>query len=311
VRRWLPAAVLAAAVPLLAACGAGTGIRDEGALASPQSRNALVPSQPVGVYFPRYGALVQVTRRIRAGDSFAQAALVALMTGPNADEFGRGFVTALPTDARVVNVTSDPDTGDVRVDLAGSFDGDAQLAADPAGFRVRRRQMQLEQIVYTLAGFPTIRAVSVYYNGVRAGLPDISGGPLDTDPLTTASFQTLAGPADSSDSCETGQRLPPRPALRLGVQPSTGFVTGRFLRISGSTTAKTGTLIVELVQDTQQIRPTQLFNKRNVPCQTFTGRLEIPFGVSGSATVRAFVQEREQAKPKSQVDVPVTIVPSS
>ena len=94
------------------------------------------------------------------------------------------------------------------------------------------------------------------------------------------------------------------------MRPSTGLVTGRFLRINGSTTAKTGTLIVELVQHNQQIRPTQLFNKRNVPCQRFAGALEIPFGVSGNATVRAFVQEREQAKPKAQVEVPVTIVPS-
>jgi len=304
-------ALLAAAVPLLAACGAGTGVRDEGALTSPQSRNDFV-SQPVGVYFARYGALVQVTRRVKAGDGFAQAALTALMNGPRADEIGRNYVSALPFDARVVNVTSDPpDSGNVRVDLAGSFDDNGAVAADPAGFRVRRRQMQLEQIVYTLANFPTIHAVSVYYNGVLAGLPDISGGPMDTEPLTTASFQTLAGPADSTDSCETGQKLPARPALRLSVQPATGFITGRFLRIDGATTAKSGTLIVELVKDGQQIRPTQLFNKRTGPCQTFAGALEIPYGVSGNARLRAFVQEREQAKPKVQVDVPVTIVPPS
>jgi hypothetical protein len=265
----------------------------------------------VGVYFARYGALVQVTRRIKAGESFAQAALVALMNGPNADEIGRDYVTALPFDARVVNVTTDPlGAGNVRVDLAGSFDGNSEVAADPAGFRVRRRQMQLEQIVYTLAGIPTIHAVSVYYNGVLAGLPDITGGPMDTEALTTASFQTLAGPADSSDSCVTGEKQPARPGLRLAVQPATGFITGRFLRIDGSTNAKNGTLIVELVKDGQQIRPTQLFNKRSIPCQTFSGALEIPYGVSGSATLRAFVQEREQARPKLQVDVPVTIVAS-
>ena len=130
-RRSLPVALVVAVSA--AGCGASDGVRDEGSRAS-RARSPTPPCRP------SRSASTCSLRRARAGHAPDHGRRQLRAGGargdderPNADEFGRDYVTALPADARVVNVASDPDTGNVRVDLAGSFDGDGQIAADPGG----------------------------------------------------------------------------------------------------------------------------------------------------------------------------------
>ena len=126
--------------------------------------------------------------------------------------------------------------------------------------------------------------------------------------LKPASFLTTSNWSDTSSRCKPPAKAEARRRLELNAPLAGQAVAGRALRIDGRTTVRSGSLFIELLQDGQKIRASPLFNSSSGPCQLFVGTLEIPFGVTGSVTVRAFVQGQDQAVPIVQRKVVVNVL---
>ncbi len=278
---------------LLAGCGASAGVRDEGnaqlQIALP---DASAPMQNVDVYLLQYGHLTAVHRRVRGGRSLARAALNALLGGPAGAEGGQRMASAIPETTNLADLRISP-TGDATVELIGSGLADLVQTQDLTyGPSARQRQLLLEQVVYTLTQFATISYVDVTMNGSPVPLVGFARG----QPLTREIFGSLA-PRRPDTACSP--ELPPhgqRPdgQLRL-VRPKTdAAVAGGILEFAGESSIAAGSLVVRLVQDGHVLGGVEAEQAQyNVhtqggvrPCAGFSGSFEVPWGVSGPATLR-------------------------
>ncbi len=105
----------------------------------------------------------------------AAAALRAVLDGPNGRELAAGLTSAIPPDARLLDlVIAD---GLARVDLSGRF------REGEGAFATRER---LAQVVYTLTQFPTVKSVRLRIDGHT--VPALGDVKLDRG-LTRADFE--------------------------------------------------------------------------------------------------------------------------
>ena len=105
----------------------------------------------------------------------AAAALRAVLDGPNGRELAAGLTSAIPPDARLLDlVIAD---GLARVDLSGRF------REGEGAFATRER---LAQVVYTLTQFPTVKSVRLRIDGHT--VPALGDVKLDSG-LTRADFE--------------------------------------------------------------------------------------------------------------------------
>jgi Immunoglobulin-like domain of bacterial spore germination/Sporulation and spore germination len=164
-----------AAVILVAGCGG-----DDNEATPTETATVTLPATTTGkVYWLRDGKVWPVARELQATDS-ADAALAALIRGPNADEKEIGLTTAIPENATV----SVSDSGELAVDGLGE-PFDAALA----------------QIVYTLTQFPSVK--SIKYEGqryTRADFEDQTPAILVESPLP---FADVSSPIRATGTANT------------------------------------------------------------------------------------------------------------
>jgi spore germination protein GerM len=122
--------------------------------------------------------LKSVIRPIPASDSPLRDTLESLLKGPTSQELNLGFVSMIPYDVRLRNVTVKGDTA--VVDFSESF------RFNPQGLEAM--DAQLRQIVFAATEFPTVKNVQIQIEGSTVRYLGTEGMRLDA-PLSRASFQ--------------------------------------------------------------------------------------------------------------------------
>lgn len=119
----------------------------------------------------------EVKRTIDASDSPMTDALNALMAGPDADELSRGFISLIPSDARLLSAQVRGSTAYLNFNEAFMYNR----------YGIEGYAGQLKQIVYTATGFPTVKDVQILIDGQTR---DYLGGDgvFIGKPLSRASF---------------------------------------------------------------------------------------------------------------------------
>jgi len=119
----------------------------------------------------------EVKRTVGASDSPMTDALEALMSGPNADELARGFISLIPSGTKLLSATVRGSTA--YLDFNEAFMYNRYGIEGYAG--------QLKQIVYTATGYSTVKDVQILIDGQKR---DYLGGDgvFIGKPLSRASF---------------------------------------------------------------------------------------------------------------------------
>lgn len=119
----------------------------------------------------------EVKRTVSASDSPMTDALDALMSGPNADELARGYISLIPSEARLLAAQVRGSTA--YLDFSEAFMYNRYGIEGYAG--------QLKQIVYTATSFSTVKDVQILIEGQKR---DYLGGDgvYIGKPLSRASF---------------------------------------------------------------------------------------------------------------------------
>jgi spore germination protein GerM len=119
----------------------------------------------------------EVKRTVAASDSPMTDALEALMLGPNTDELNRGFISLIPSEARLLSAQVRGSTA--YLNFSETFMYNRYGIEGYAG--------QLKQIVYTATGFSTVKDVQILIDGQKR---DYLGGDgvYIGKPLSRASF---------------------------------------------------------------------------------------------------------------------------
>jgi hypothetical protein len=275
--------LLMAVALVVAGCGAGEGIRDEGgqAVVNPIA-NGLVAKRTIFVYLLRYGQLVKVERTVPGAQAPEREALLALLDGPNIREKGLRYTTAVPQETHLGDFSAP--SGAAAVDLFNAIDDDGILrTAATDDIEARQRQLMLKQIVYTLTEFPDIENVEVRLNG--ESLPLGSQFPGTTLARRLFDNASVAAPHDQTRCAGNQEPTGKGKALRV----TEASVDGSFVNFKGETAAKHGRIIVQLWQDNRLLRSLEdgaLYNRPaengTDPCAQFDGKIEIPWGVAGT-----------------------------
>ena len=122
--------------------------------------------------------LKSVIRPIAASDSPLRDTLESLLKGPTSQELNLGYVSMIPTDARLRRVTVKGDTAVVDFNESFRFNPQGLEAMDA----------QLRQVVFAATEFPSVRSVQIQIEGSTVRYLGTEGMRLDT-PLSRASFQ--------------------------------------------------------------------------------------------------------------------------
>lgn len=294
-RRLLALAGVAFAV---AGCGAGEGVRDEGgqAVVNPIA-DAGADKRTVSIYLLRYGQLVKVQRTV-PGARPDREALRSLLSGPNVEERAERYTTAIPNDTELsIFQTSN---GGVAVDLV-AHDDKILRTATTDDIEARQRQLMLKEIVYTLTEFPDIENVEVRLNGESVPL----GNQFPGTTLTRRFFDDAQVAAWHDQTRCDGNQEPTGKGKRLRV-PDVSVADG-VVAFKGETNAKRGAIVVQVEQDKRLLRSLEeddnaVYNQPaeggTDPCNQFSGRIEIPWGVRGRVTFRVIVQPEGDEKPR-------------
>lgn len=147
------------------------------ALSSPQATSTV---GRILVFFALNGRLAPVTRTAAAGDTPVEAAMRAVLSGPDGRERSRGLTTHLPPATRLLDIHAN---GRVAVaDLSGEF----QAPADPDAITLR-----IAQIVWTLTQLPDIEAVRFVVDGNEISVATDEGQSVDR-PVGRADYDRFA-----------------------------------------------------------------------------------------------------------------------
>ncbi len=119
----------------------------------------------------------EVKRTVSASDSPMTDALEALMAGPTASELGKGLMSLIPLEARLVSAQVRGSTAYLNFNEAFMYNR----------YGIEGYAGQLKQIVYTATGFSTVKDVQVLIEGQKR---DYLGGDgvYIGKPLSRASF---------------------------------------------------------------------------------------------------------------------------
>jgi hypothetical protein len=135
-----------------------------------------------GLYFIRVdddGVITrhQVKRTVGASDSPMTDALDALMAGPNADELARGFISLIPSEAKLLSAQVLGSTAYLNFNEPFMYNR----------YGIEGYAGQLKQIVYTATEYSTVKDVQILIEGQKR---DYLGGDgvFIGKPLSRASF---------------------------------------------------------------------------------------------------------------------------
>ena len=123
---------------------------------------APVQTRERAIYFTNVGSDGQilqsrVTRRIPVSESPMQDSLNVLLSGPTADEVGRGIINLIPQNTRVLSATVRGNTAYISFSENFLFNT----------FGVEGYVAQLRQIVWTVTEFQNVRDVQILIEGRR------------------------------------------------------------------------------------------------------------------------------------------------
>ncbi len=295
----------------LAGCGGIDGVRAEGGkeleLADPIAAQGTA-ERTISVYLLRYGKRVTVERTVSGTPSPEQAALQSLLTGPTPVEVKERYVTAIPAGAKLLDFALN--NGAVEIDLGGPFET-IQRNASTDDIEARQRQKLLEQIVYTLTEFDTVRSVEVRVNGATIPLLNNQfGGPA----LTRDVFDQPAVAAwHDQTRCTGNEKVGGRKSTRA-LRVAKPVVGAGVVSFAGETDAERGAIRVQLEQDGTLLRSLEegaTYNRPadggTEPCAQFEGRVEIPWGVTGEVLLRVSVQPVDAGAERQPVELPLDI----
>ncbi len=135
-----------------------------------------------GLYFIRVdddGVITrhQVKRTVGASDSPMTDALDALMSGPNADELARGYISLIPSEAKLLSAQVLGSTAYLNFNEPFMYNR----------YGIEGYAGQLKQIIYTATEFSTVKDVQILIDGQKR---DYLGGDgvFIGKPLSRASF---------------------------------------------------------------------------------------------------------------------------
>jgi len=119
----------------------------------------------------------EVKRTVSASDSPMTDALEALMRGPDTEELNRGFISLIPSEARLISAQVRGSTAYLNFSEAFMYNR----------YGIEGYAGQLKQIVYTATGFSTVKDVQILIDGQKR---DYLGGDgvYIGKPLSRASF---------------------------------------------------------------------------------------------------------------------------
>lgn len=119
----------------------------------------------------------EAKRTVGASDSPMTDALEALMAGPSADELGRGLISLIPSEARLLSAQVRGSTAYLNFNEAFMYNR----------YGIEGYAGQLKQIVYTATNFSTVKDVQILIDGQTR---DYLGGDgvYIGKPLSRASF---------------------------------------------------------------------------------------------------------------------------
>jgi hypothetical protein len=148
--------------------------------AQPQVQPAVQTRERV-IYYTQIssdGQILQsrVTRRVPVSESPMVDALNVLLTGPSADELGRGVINLIPQNTRVISATVRGNTAYINFNEDFLFNT----------FGVEGYVAQLRQIVWTVTEFQNIRDVQILIEGRR--LDYLGEGIWIGSPISRQSF---------------------------------------------------------------------------------------------------------------------------
>lgn len=179
--------IAAALLVLASACGSTSGpvVVPPEEIPFPLTRAESSPeaTSTVGrilVFFVLDGRLSPVTRTAAAGDTPVEAAMRAVLSGPDARERSRGLTTNLPPATRLLEVRVGE--GIAVADLSGEF----QAPAEPDAITVR-----IAQIVWTLTQLPEVEAVRFVVDGNEISVATDEGQSVDR-PVGRADYDRFA-----------------------------------------------------------------------------------------------------------------------
>ena len=280
---------------LLSACGGSSdGASPEPTTASSSasstpspspSESSPAPLTTLSLYFLRDGELGVAARTIPLTVTPANAAMDALLDGPNQTEVEAGLATDIPSGTRLRSLSITD--GVAKVDLTAAFATPA--ARDTAARRVA-------EVVYTLTRFATVDRVVI----------KVDGEPLNVIP---------------SDSADDGDGLAIDGALDRG-RPWSAFEPAIFVEspgvdaavaspfvLRGTASVFEGSFAARLVDASgRRIVAVTVQASRGAPGR---GRFahEIPFSTSAaSGTLIVYSQSMEDGSRQNEVRVPISFV---
>jgi germination protein M len=206
-RRTISVLAALALLVALAACGDDDDVDSTGTTAAPTTDTTAEPdtteapdtepgtepgdveSQAL-VYFA-WNELIGAAGRAVDGDDDAEAALEALLEGPDDFETDIGMGTEIPEGTELLGVETDG--GTATVDLSSDFE---------AGGGSLSMQMRVAQVVFTLTALDDVDSVTITLDG--EAVDGIGGEGVEADGLTRESFEDLS-PAILVESPTPGQ----------------------------------------------------------------------------------------------------------
>jgi spore germination protein GerM len=136
------------------------------------------PTRAVTIFLTQGdGRLAEVEREVEAPASLRKA-LLALLTGPGANEFS--LSTAITSETKLLHVRG-PVDGLVTIDLSRAM-------LDVTG---RQQILALAQVVYTATAYPGVERVLFQFDGETSEVPN-GEGTLTSTPLGRLSYRGLA-----------------------------------------------------------------------------------------------------------------------
>jgi hypothetical protein len=178
-------------VAALAACGDDADVDSTGTTVAPTTETTESPdgTEPADtepdavesealVYFA-WNELIGAASRTVEGDDVPEAALAALLEGPDGFETDIGMGTEIPDGTELLGV--EVDGGTATVDLSSDFE---------AGGGSLSMQMRVAQVVFTLTALDDVESVTITLDG--DAVDGIGGEGIQADDLTRETFEDLS-----------------------------------------------------------------------------------------------------------------------
>ncbi len=232
----------------------------------------------ISVYFTSGEKIAAAHRVIAKTQGTGQAAMLALLAGPTAEETASGLVGAIPQGTRLLGLTIK--NGVATVDLSKEYEsGGGSLSMS----------MRVAQVVYTLTQFPTVSKVSFELEGQPVIALGGEGLILD-HPTGRADYEDLT------------------PAI-LVESPAVGDTVKSPMHVTGSANTFEATFTLDLLDANGQVMAEKQVMATSGTGTRGTFAVDVPFTLaeSGGGTLKVFELSAKDGSPINVVEVPIKL----